>query len=130
MEIKNVEDLKKVYPELVNQIENNAKTIAENAERERLKAIDEISNNLDPELINKAKYVEPMNAEKLAFEAIKNDAKKGEQFLDTRKEEIKNSGTEVVKPKNTEIIKDKGNEKQTAISMLVNAANSIIGGRK
>lgn len=127
MEIKNVEDLKKAYPDLVNQIENEAKILAAKEEMERLQAIDAISNNLDPELVNKAKYIEPINAEKLAFEAIKNDAEKGRQFLKTRKEEIENSGTDGIKPQSPE---NKGNEKQTAINLLVNAAQSITGGNK
>jgi ATP-dependent protease ClpP protease subunit len=88
VEIKNVEDLKKAYPELVQQVENTAAENARTDERDRLKAIDEISNNLNPELVNKAKYIEPMNAEKLAFEAIKADAANGQNFLNTRKKEI------------------------------------------
>ena len=41
-------------------------------ERERLRAIDEIAANIDPELVNEAKYgPNPMTAEQLAFRAMK-----------------------------------------------------------
>jgi ATP-dependent Clp protease, protease subunit len=41
-------------------------------ERERLKAIDAIAANIDPDLVNEAKYGEnPMTAEQLAFRALK-----------------------------------------------------------
>ncbi|MGN7760465.1 head maturation protease, ClpP-related [Paenibacillus sp. 22594] len=41
------------------------------AERERLKGIDAIAANIDPELVNDAKYNNPISAEQLAFKAMK-----------------------------------------------------------
>lgn len=127
MEIKNVEELRKAYPELVNQVENSVAESAKAEERKRIQDIDEISNNLDGELVNKAKYIEPMNAERLAFEAIKNDASKGKSFFNTRKEEIKNSGTGEIDPEKNQT---KEQTKQNAVSLLVTAAESITGGIK
>ena len=85
MEIKNVTDLKNAYPELVAQIESaaveDAKSAVE-AERARIKAIEEIENSIaDKELVKKAKYDEPMTAEDLAFKAMKAMAAQSNSML-------------------------------------------------
>ncbi|MHC1683692.1 MAG: head maturation protease, ClpP-related [Clostridiaceae bacterium] len=130
LEIKNVEELRNVYPDLVQQVENSAAESARNEERNRFKAIDDISNNLDPELVNKAKYIEPMNAEKLAFEALKNDTVKGANVLNTRIEELNNSGADEIGTVENDIKNNKNETKQTAVNLLVNAAKGLIGGRE
>lgn len=76
-----LEELKNSDPELYNAAKNEGKKEGAQEERTRLQKIDEISNNLDPVLVNKAKYTEPMNAETLAFEAIKSDKAKGQNYL-------------------------------------------------
>lgn len=126
LEINNVDDLKKAYPELIKEIENSAAENARTGERERLKAIDEIGNNLDPTLVNKAKYEEPMNAEKLAFEAIKADAAKGTQMLTTRKEEIDNSNATKV---DNQLPKDEKKEEEEAVNNIIAASNRMRGGK-
>ena len=55
--------LKAAYPQLCAQIAADAVS----AERERLKAIDEISNGIPEELLAKAKYDEPMSAADLGL---------------------------------------------------------------
>jgi ATP-dependent Clp protease, protease subunit len=125
MEIKNVEDLKKAYPDLVQQVENTAIETGVTNERERLKAIDEISNNLDEELVNKAKYTEPMNVEKLALEAIKNDAAKGKNFIATRQKEIQNSNTSGV---SGEAVGDEKEEEEAAILNIAAGSRRMRGG--
>lgn len=122
MDIKTVDDLKKTYPDLVNEIQKSVKDEATKAERERLQAIDEISKNLDDELVNKAKYTEPMNAEKLAFEAIKNDQNKGQQFLKDRKKEVVDSGTSEVDTANNDL-KDEESEEKGFINKLADCLN-------
>lgn len=85
MEIKNVTDLKNAYPELVAQIESAAVEDAKGAveaERARIKAIEEIENSIaDKELVKKAKYDEPMTAEDLAFQAMKAMAAQSDSML-------------------------------------------------
>jgi ATP-dependent Clp endopeptidase proteolytic subunit ClpP len=94
--IMNKEELRTAYPDLVADIENSAKEDGRTEERQRIKAIEEISNNIDPELVNKAKFEEPMNAEKLAFEAMKKDGLKGQEYLNNVKTEVQASGTQNV----------------------------------
>ena len=71
MEIKTVEDLKNAYPELCSELEKNARKEGRKEERERLQAIDEVANAVSPEMINSAKYQEPIDAKELLFRAAK-----------------------------------------------------------
>lgn len=59
--------LKAAYPQLCAAIAAEAVS----AERERLKAIDEIANGIPEELLTKAKYDEPMSAADLALAQMK-----------------------------------------------------------
>lgn len=71
VEIKTVEDLKNAYPELCSELEKNARKEGRKEERERLQAIDEVANAVSPEMINSAKYQEPIDAKELLFRAAK-----------------------------------------------------------
>jgi hypothetical protein len=73
----NVAAFKNAYPNLFNSISNSAKA----EERQRLQNIDAIGGQVGAELLNKAKYTEPMTAKDLAFEAMKVQQQKGAQFL-------------------------------------------------
>lgn len=103
-DIKNIEELRQHLPELCNQMETAAQSTAQAAqvtaqataqvaERDRIKAIDEISALIDPALVAKAKYEEPITAEALAFQAFKANAAKGQTYVATRTQEMQNSGT-------------------------------------
>ena len=104
MEIKNVEELKKTYPELVNQIVKTeveaAVTIAVadtlKTERGRIQDIEKIANRINPELVNKAKYETFIDAKDLAFEAMQSDNGKGNEYLKNLKNDAASSGTEEV----------------------------------
>lgn len=105
MEFKNIEDLKKAHPELVNQIEQNAVNTARQSivdealknERTRFHDIEEISKNIAPELVNKAKYETFVDAKDLAFESMKNDSSKSTEYLENVKKESEESGANGVK---------------------------------
>lgn len=92
MEIKNTDDLRKAYPELVAQVEAEAREAGAQEERERIKAIEEIANNIDPALVKKAKFEEPKDAKELAFEALKADRMKAKNYLEEVKEDSVTSG--------------------------------------
>jgi ATP-dependent protease ClpP protease subunit len=96
LEIKNTDELRQNFPEFVAQVEAAAREDGATNERQRIKSIDEIANTVAPELVAKAKYDEPMNAEKLAFEALKNDSLKGRQYLDNLNEDNDESGAKRV----------------------------------
>lgn len=82
--VMTIEELKKAYPDLINQIETDA--IAK--DRNRIKEIEEIANNInDIEMVNEAKFIKPCNASDLALRAMKNNAVLGAQYLANRETE-------------------------------------------
>lgn len=108
-----LEELKKNHPELIEQIENDARqgfraeTDAETMraeavrkERERLKEIEQIENQIpDKTLVNSAKYGEnTMTAQELAFEAMKKNREAGNEFLENLMDDAGTSGVEAVAP--------------------------------
>ena len=98
-----VKELKAAYPDLVNEIMEEAKATAQTenveavknavdeavkAERERMKQIDSIAQTVGAELVNEAKYGEnPMSASELALKALQNQQAMGTEYLQNRREE-------------------------------------------
>lgn len=76
MEAKTVEELKTIYPDLVAKIEATAREEGMKAERERIKAIDEIASVMPKDLETKAKFESPMTVEQVAIELLKIEAAK------------------------------------------------------
>ena len=97
VEIKNTDDLRKAHPELVAEIENQAKETGAQDERNRIKDIEAIAKNIDPSLVAKAKFEEPKNAKDLAFDALQASAVKGKEYLDQTIADNKASGAQDVK---------------------------------
>ena len=103
-----IKELKAAYPDLVNEIMEEAKATAQTenveavknavdeaikAERERMKEIDSIAQTIGAELVNEAKYGEnPMSAKDLAFKAMQDQQAKGNEYLENRSKEIEASG--------------------------------------
>jgi hypothetical protein len=83
MEIKTQEELRNAFPELVAQIEAAAKAEGATAERNRIQEIESVQAAIgDTKLIEDAKYGEkPMNAQELAFAAMKAQAAVGAQVV-------------------------------------------------
>lgn len=98
MEIKNIEELKAAYPDLMEQARAEAfdagKADGVAAERERLQGIESIENSIqDKDLIYDAKYGDaPLNAEQLAFKALQKQSALGVTMLQDLKQDIEDSG--------------------------------------
>lgn len=88
-EISDAAGLKAAYPQLCAQIAADAVS----AERERLKAIDEIANGIPEDMLRKARYEEPVSAADLAYAQMKANNAAGRQFLNSMAQEMQNSGT-------------------------------------
>ena len=86
--ITDVETLKAAYPELCARVA----TEAVDADRARLKAIDEIAAGIPEDLLQKAKYSEPISAADLALAQLKANNKAGQQFLNSMVDDMTNSG--------------------------------------
>lgn len=89
---KNIEELRNDCPDLVKQIEDTAKEDGRKEERTRIQNIEKISKNIASDLVNKAKYEEPMDAKELAFQAMQNDAAKGKKYLENAQKDSNDSG--------------------------------------
>ncbi len=87
-EIKDAAGLEAAYPEICAQIAAEA---VKN-ERERLKAIDEIAKGIPADVLEKAKYTEPITAADLALAQMKANNKVGQKFMDNLEKDLENSG--------------------------------------
>lgn len=102
MEIKNIEELKAAYPDLMEQARAEAfdagKAEGVVAERERLQGIESIENSIqDKDLIHDAKYGDaPLNAEQLAFKALQKQSALGVTMLQDLKQDTEDSGVNAV----------------------------------
>ena len=93
MEFKNVDELRKECPDLVNQLENAAYEKARKEERERLSGIDAIANVVPADMVNEAKYGEkPMTAQELTFKAAVEAQKQGQKWLNDAANDAAASG--------------------------------------
>ena len=94
--IKTVDDLRKVYPTLVDQIEQAAATAAAeaatNAERARIKDLEEMALAGSEALLAEAKYEKPMSAEDFAKALVKNAKTQGATYLAQVKKDAESSG--------------------------------------
>lgn len=96
--ITNMEELRKAYPDLANQIEaaakDSARTEGIEAERARIQGIEAIENAIgDKELVKAAKYGEnPMTADQLAFKALAAQAAIGATVVQNLETDAANSG--------------------------------------
>lgn len=90
--ISDAAGLKAAYPEICAQIAADAVS----AERERLKAIDEIAKGIPEDVLMKARYDEPMSAADLALAQMKANNAAGQQFLNDMVQEMQNSGAAAV----------------------------------
>lgn len=87
-----VEQIKNEYPELYTEILNKGKEIGQAEERERLKSIDDMDIENYPELVEQAKYTEPIQASTLAMNILqKQKEEKKQKLQNIKNESVKNS---------------------------------------
>lgn len=139
MEIKNIEELRAAFPDLVAQAEAAARAEGRTAgiaeERSRIEGIEAIENAIaDKALITGAKYGEnPLTAEQLAFKAMQAQAAIGASVLQSMTQDSRESGAEGVSavpncgPEEAVVAVDPVREVQDAIDLYNKMKN---GGRK
>lgn len=101
-----LEEFKKDHPEVANAYKNEImagaggadQTAAVDAERARIKAIDDITLPGYEDMANKAKYEEPISAEAFAMQIVAAQKKAGKSFLNDRENDINDSGVKDVTP--------------------------------
>lgn len=130
VDIQNAADLSREYPEFVNELIQDAV----NAERERIHAIEDIAASIgNAELVNKAKFDEPVNAAQLALDALKADKQARAQFLNEMEEDEEESCVDEVEPTPAEEEEDEKTEEEQANALMSNMAalfNSVNKGVK
>lgn len=82
-----IEQLKNEYPDLYNQVVNEGREAGILAERERIKAINDIAIPGNEEIINKAKFETGITAEQVALEIIKAEKQRSTNFLNNREKD-------------------------------------------
>lgn len=85
---ENVEQLRAAYPEFCNQIESSAVA----SERARLQAIDKIAAGVPADMLEKAKYTEPVTAEALSYAVLTASNAAGQKFLNNAVKDLEGSG--------------------------------------
>jgi len=128
MEIKNIEDLRKAHPDLVNQIEDAARAEGAKAERERIQSIEGIQNVVgDAEMVKNAKYGEnPIDAKELVYNAAMANAIAGGKTLAGLMADAKDSGAADVTAAPV-VEETKMTEEQQAVAMLADAVKNMEG---
>lgn len=99
-----LDELKLKYPELVQQIVDETRALqkgnetalineAVEKERKRIQEIEQIENQIaDKLLISNAKYSNPITAQELAFESMKQQRATGQEFLRNMEKDFLDSG--------------------------------------
>ena len=94
--IKTVDDLRKAYPTLVDQIEQaavaTATEAATNAERARIQSIEDMALPGSEKLAAEAKFTEPMSAADFAEAMVKNAKTQGATYLAQVQKDAEGSG--------------------------------------
>ena len=115
-----LDEIKAQYPDLVNQIKNEAKEEGVQEERTRIQAIEQISNSISSELVENAKYVNPVNAQQLAFNALQDASNKGQQFLNNLEDDGNNSGVKDIEANAQRGKEEKETEEANALAAAMN----------
>lgn len=131
----NLEELRKQYPDLVAQIESSARAAgnadavnaAVNAERNRLREIDDIAAQVPEDLLAEARYGETAcSAQELAYRAMKASAKTGAGFLAAMQGDTNASGAASV-PAASAPAAEPGAEPKTEDEKKAQAKNDVAG---
>lgn len=118
--IQNAEQLRAAYPELCQQMIEDAV----NTERERMKAIDEIASGISQDIVDKAKYTEPLSAAELALAAMKANNIAGQKEMQNIVSDLTGSGAgDVVADPNAgaDTVADAKAKSEQKISAFANA---------
>lgn len=121
----NLEQLKNDHPELYKQIKNEGYQEGVDAENQRIKDIEDLQLPGNETLINQAKFETKSSASEVAFQIIKAEKKRGQNFLENRGEDAAQlanvqGDTTPLSPKN-----DENREK----NILLNTIAAMTGGK-
>lgn len=121
-----IEELRAQYPNEIAQIEQEAVA----ADRARIQEIEEIQDSIgDAEMIAAAKFTAPTNAAALALQAMKKQAKLGNDFLTNRAQETAPANHVAAEPPKTDdpaaIAKEQKEAEKAEIANVAKLYNEI-----
>lgn len=121
-----LEQIKNEHPELFKQIKDEGYNDGIKAERERIKAIEELSISGHEEILNKAKFETGISVENVAMEIIKAEKQRGSKFLNDRKEDAQplndvDGSAAPIEDKNKNV------EREAVVNNMVKGANQMRG---
>ena len=96
MEIKTVDELRKAYPDLVDQAEQTAADQARQEERERIRDIEDMTMAGSEAEAREAKYDKPVSADAFARAAMKKAKAQGGAYLAALGKDARDSGADQV----------------------------------
>lgn len=129
--IVRLEDLLKEHPEIqdeITQLQNAARQEGVIAERTRFQAIDQIAPSVSDELLQKAKYTEPMDASALALKVLADTQASGKKYFDAATQDSHDSGVDSVVTKPSDANADANDD--ALVDIAANAANAKRKGSK
>ncbi len=123
-----LETIKNDYPELYNQIKNEGKDEGIQSERDRIKAIDDLSMVGYEDIINKAKYESGITAEFVALEIVKADKQRSENYLNNVLQDAQplNQIDGAVAPQNLETEEQQYENIGLEIANIANAKRGLV----
>lgn len=127
---KDVKELRNAYPELVKQIEDAAREEGRKEERTRIQEIEQIANTIKPELVNRAKFEQPITAKDLAFEAMKQNAMLGQQFMQNLNADNNDSNVNAIQGQNADAGDGDSNKPKTVKDRFKNIAANFDAKRR
>ena len=121
-----IEELRAQYPNEIAQIEQEAVA----ADRARIQEIEEIQDSIgDAEMIAAAKFTAPTNAAALALQAMKKQAKLGNDFLTNRAQETAPANQVTAEPPKTDdpaiIAKEQKEAEKAELANIAKLYNEI-----
>jgi len=138
-----LEELRKENPDLADAImaeaqaalSSDAGNISEavEAERKRIKEIDEMSALFDDETVREAKYgANPCTVQEMVYRAAQKAVQEGKKFMSELKADNKNSGAQNVEavPGDDDVTSDTKKDANEAGKRAANKYKNTIGGKK
>lgn len=90
-DIKSLDELKAAYPDFANQLAQQAAAAALDAERQRIKDIDDVAIAGYEDIVEAAKYEKPMTAAEVAMAIINRQKEQGADYLKGRAKDVDDS---------------------------------------
>lgn len=112
--IRTVDELKLAYPNIYQEVWNQATT----AERNRIKQIEDMAQGCYEDIVFKAKFETPLSVEQTAMQIVAEQARQKTQYLNSRNADVSDSNINNVESDNYETSTNKSNPFDSIIDSM------------